>query len=240
VKTLNRHSAFTLVELLVVIAIIGILASLVLSAMIRAKTTALRARAKTEATAIATALAGYEARYGRLPVLPGLGAVSNDVTFGWSEAGPSPTTVIPSNAGIIAVLLDDVSYANGQPTPNRDHALNPQRLSFLNANRTSDAGAPGVGPDGEYRDPWGQPYIISLDYSLNGGCRDAVYSRAAVSQKTAQIGFNGLLNPVSDGASDDYEHVGEILVWSTGPDRQAIKDQKANVSENKNNVLHWQ
>ncbi len=239
-KHASRHSGFTLVELLVVIAIIGVLASLVLSVVVRANTNALRTRARTEAAAIANALSGYEAKYGRLPALPGLVTGTNDVTFGWNETGAAPTLVIATNAGIMAILLDEVAFGNGQPTPNQGHTLNPQRQSFLSAHRTSDAGAPGVGPDGEYRDPWGQSYIISIDYSLNDGCRDAVYSRAAVSRNNGQTGLNGLFNPVAGGASDDYQYVGRFLVWSKGPDRRALTDEKANAGDNKNNVLHWQ
>lgn len=239
-KRASRHSGFTLVELLVVIAIIGVLASLVMSAVMGAKTSALRTQARMEATAIANALSGYEARYGRLPALPGLVTGTNDVTFGWNETGAAPTLAISTNAGIIAILLDEVVFGNGQPTPNQAHVLNPQRQSFLNAPRTSVMGAPGVGPDGEFRDPWGQPYVISIDYSLNDGCRDAVYSRAAVSRNNGQTGLNGLFNPVAGGASDDYQYVGRFLVWSKGQDRRAVTEVRANQGENKNNVLHWQ
>ena len=239
-KTSPRHSAFTLIELLVVIAIIGILAALLLPVLVMVKTNALRARARQEMSAIATAISGYESRYGRLPTLPGVPTGLDDVTFGWDGVGPAPTTVIPSNAGLIAILMDEVSYANGQPTPNQGHVLNSQQVSFLNAKRTSDVDAPGIGPDGEYRDPWGQPYIISLDYSLNGRCRDAVYSRAAVSQKSGQTGLNGLFNPIPAGTSDDYESSGQFMIWSRGQDKKASNGKKASVEENRNNILNWQ
>ncbi len=239
-KTAFRPSAFTLIELLVVIAIIGILASLILASVVKVKTNALRAQARIEMESIASAVSRYESKYGRLPVLPGVPTGAEDVTFGWAEAGPAPTTVIPTNAAIIAILMDEVSYRNGQATPNQGHLLNSQQIVFLNAKRTSELDAPGVGPDGEYRDPWGQPYIISLDYSLNDRCRDAVYSRAEVSQKTGQTGLNGLFNPIPAGTSDDYEYSGRVLVWSKGQDKRAFKNKKANLEENKNNLLNWQ
>lgn len=239
-KRVLRHSGFTLIELLVVIAITGALASLILSSVVRARTVTLRTQARTEAQAIATALSEYESRYGRLPALPGLAAGTNDVTFGWDGNGPAPTLVISTNAGIIAILQDEVAFRDGRPTVNEGHVLNPQGHRFLNAQRTGDVGSAGVGPDGEYRDPWGQPYIISIDYSLNDGCRDAVYSRAAVSRNNGQTGLNGLFNPVAGGASDDYQYVGRFLVWSKGQDRRATIDVKATAGENKNNVLHWQ
>lgn len=239
-KPFPRHSAFTLIELLVVMAIIGILASLVLAGVAMVKKEAMKTRARQEMSNIATAISQYESKYGRLPLLPGVPTGASDVTFGWTGSGPATMTLIPSNAAIIAILMDEESYRNGQPTPNRDHVLNSGKVKFLNARPVSDLGLPGVGPDGEYRDPWGQPYIISLDYSLNDRCRDAVYSRAAVSQQAGQTGLKGLFNPIAPGNTDDYEHSGQALVWSKGPDKTAVTGAKANAGENKDNLLSWQ
>lgn len=238
-KTAVRHSAYTLIELLVVIAIIGLLAALILPGMAIIKTKALRAQAQQQMAEIATAISAYEAKYGRLPMIPGVPGKSDDVTFGWDETGPSPTVVITTNAALIAILMDEVTYGNGQPTPNQDHVLNTQRIRFLNAERTSELGARGLGPDGEYRDPWGQPYVISLDYGDNSRCRDAVYSRAAVSQTTGQKGLNGLFNRLANGNSDDFEFNGRFMIWSKGQDRRAADGQKADAGENHNNLLNW-
>ena len=41
--------------------------------------------------------------------------------------------------------------------------------------------SPGVGPDGVYRDPWGNPYIITIDLNYDDKARDAFYRNPTVS-----------------------------------------------------------
>ena len=62
------------------------------------------------------------------------------------------------------------------------HIKNPRNERFLTA-PTSDStnAAPGVGIDGVYRDPWGSPYLVTLDLNGDGRARDVLYREAAVS-----------------------------------------------------------
>ncbi len=237
--------AFTLIELLVVIAIIAILAAMLFPALSVVKQKAMKAKAKNEMSDIITAITQYEAHYSRLPMLPGVPTGANDVTFGLSPNTNSLSTgqtVIATNAAIIAILMDKETYGDGKNTPNKGHVLNPQRHPLLNAKSATTKGDAGVGPDGEYRDPWGNPYVISLDYSLNERCRDVVYSKAAVSRQNLQTGFNGLFNPdtASSGNSDNFEHTGQFLIWSWGPDMKFSNGERANQGFNKDNILSWQ
>ena len=59
---------------------------------------------------------------------------------------------------------------------NANHQKNPQQTVFLNAKMVSNTNLPGVGPDLVYRDPWKNPYVITIDLNDDNQCKDAFYS----------------------------------------------------------------
>ena len=249
--------AFTLIELLVVIAIIAILAAMLLPALSRAKRAAQVKMAETQIGQIKTALTEYESHYSQFPATRGAMDTAlktgDDFTYGTaglasflnSSAVLFPTVGAPqgtyqtNNAEIMAVLLDLEAYGNGMPTVNKDHVKNPQRTALLNAISVNATNVNGVGPDGVYRDPWGQPYIISIDLNGDGKCRDAFYRLAKVSK--APSGTGGLFGLYNADTSnpDKFEFNGSVMVWSAGPDKMIDPGILANTGVNKDNVLSW-
>jgi hypothetical protein len=138
-------------------------------------------------------------------------------------------------------------FRDGTPTINQGHALNPQKISFLNAKeveRVKKAGnegfrVPGIGPDAVYRDPWGNPYIITIDLNYDKQCRDGFYCLDSVSANgPAAGGFNGLFRAASS-LPNTFESRNEVMVWSLGPDGMASPQQKATAGVNKDNILSW-
>jgi hypothetical protein len=160
------------------------------------------------------------------------------------SAIPNAALFSTNNSEVVAILMDTTNYPSGAATANNGHVKNPQQTKFLNAQPVSDTVSPGVGTDLVYRDPWGNPYIISLDLNYDDQCQDAFYSRALVSSSTGVnggSGLNGLVEP--SGGVDQYLFHGKIMVWSAGPDGKIDPNLPAsgpNAGVNKDNVVSWQ
>ena len=182
-------TGFTSLELLIVIAIIAILAGLLLPALSTAKTRAKVAQAKTEMANLETAIKAYESEYIRMPAhktaeQESQNAVKNntglwDFTFGNSGivgyTGPSiatsagaPLASETNNAVVMAIIMDREANFN------IGHARNPRKLPLFTG-KDAAGSDPGVGPDLVFRDPWGNPYIISLDMNDDDKTLDGFY-----------------------------------------------------------------
>jgi prepilin-type N-terminal cleavage/methylation domain-containing protein len=248
---------FTLIELLVVIAIIAILAALLLPAISRAKRGARVGQAKLEVANIVNAIRKYETDYNRMPsssnaVTAAAGAT--DFTYGTfnlpdlkTPTGTQPIQAVDAtgtplpyqtnNAEIMNILLDLDYY------PNLGHSRNPQQTKFLSATMNNDVNFPGVGPDHVYRDPWKNPYIITIDLNNDERARDSFYRSGQVSgdpasTDTPKRGINGLV-PITAGANIFYEANSPVTVWSAGPDGLIDPKDWANKGANKDNVISW-
>jgi prepilin-type N-terminal cleavage/methylation domain-containing protein len=240
--------AFSLIEMLVVIAVIAILAGMLLPAISAAKKTAQVRRAQFEMSQIVGAVNRYHSTYGRYPVSAGVMALgTNDFTFGSTNLAAAllnPASIYRAdNSEVIAILMDLTSYPTNATalTANGNHVKNTQQIKFLEAKMTQVADDGGVGPDLVYRDPWGRPYVISLDLNYDDKCLDALYCRRLVTQQNDNngSGYNGLFNSKQNSNTDEFEFNGGIMVWSFGPDQKANRDQKANALDNRDNVLSW-
>ena len=272
-RRLGSRPAFTIVELLTVIAIIGILAAMLLPVLSSAKISAQKKQAVVEMSQIVGAIQQYDSVYGRFPVSAAAQnqAAANaqsggnpDFTYGGvfqTPTGPNAigTLVngsILTNSEVIAILMDLTNYPNGSLTVNTNHQKNPQRTIFLNAKMSGyDPSNPdpqppgGVDITGVDRDPWGSPYVISMDLNYDDQCSDAFYSLQTVSQNPpgptyVQTGFNGLVNPNTSPSTqlqkDNFLYHGKVMVWSAGPNRKIDPAEPADDRENRDNVLSWQ
>jgi hypothetical protein len=154
----------------------------------------------------------------------------------------------------MAALCDILVFRNDEQTPNRqrtpsgeivDHVLNPRKQRYLDVKEVDSPKQPGrpatggLGFDGVYRDPFGNPYIISLDMNFDGRCRDAFYRMASVSADATGKGINGLSRPVGVNAGNFFEANAPIMIWSFGPDGTADVSQRANLGVNKDNIISW-
>ena len=226
-----------MVELLVVIAIIAILAALLLPVLAKVQLKAKIKRARMDIENLSAAVAQYDAEYSRPP---GITPNGLDITYGYSTATNGGGASSTANVGIytnsdVMCMLMDISAGI-----NLNHVKNVRHIVTFTAKQTSDTTSPGFSVvDNQLRDPWGHPYVITLDMNADNLCQDALYSLPAVANPT-HSGTQGLVGLQDVNGDGVYQLHGSVMIWSEGPDGLAPTTDPANAGGNKDNILSWQ
>ena len=243
----TKSAGFTLVEILTVVAIIAILISILVPVLARQKINAKAKLARLDCYTIAQAIDSYQMKYiGKNPIGKNLGLYSGGVTLGGDITFGGKTLNQPSNADIM-IILSALGELGGNQV-NKGHVRNPGKRDYLKAKLTNSKDKPGMGPDGIYRDPFNNPYVITIDNNGDNKCWDYLYANKQVSGPGGEeIGAHGLIKESRDHDSnpdtpdiEGYVKRAKVMVWSAGPDREVSDTDRATAGKNQDNIVGFQ
>jgi hypothetical protein len=193
-----------------------ILVSLFLPALNHPRITAKKVLAEAEEINLLAAINQYYSDYGRFPISSNAYAAAgtNDFTFGTIRKTPVAngrislvTVETPGesayqndNSEVMAILTDSDRWP--ESSGSAAHIYNTNDNVYFSPRLASDTSSPGLGTDGVLRDPWGNPYIITVDLTGDNQCYDATLARAW-----------HLRHP---GDARPYSVPGSVVVWSFG------------------------
>jgi hypothetical protein len=150
------------------------------------------------------------------------------------------TSAVLTNNEVMAILMDITNYPNTTiATINTNYQKNPRQVTYLNATTTSDPKLPGVGPDLVYRDPWANPYVITLNLNDDNKVEDSFYRMASGSHYPATDMSGNALNGLIKQDDGFFGYHGNVMVWSAGPDGKIDPTNAGNTGVNKDNILSW-
>lgn len=122
------------------------------------------------------------------------------------------------NRLVMYVLLNQMDQA---PQALRDEIKNrnPRGLGLFDARMVS-GDLPGLSSDDHvFRDPFGNPYIITVDLNGDDKCLDGYYKNVG--------------GPGFTGTAPNLEFAGDVMIWSFGPDK------KFGAGFDKDNITSW-
>ena len=85
------------------------------------------------------------------------------------------------------------------------------------------------------RDPFGNPYVITVDLDGDEQVADLFYRETGVSKSVAI----GLVRNPQNKTEEEYVLRGSVMIWSPGPDRQVNSKAAALDKQNTDNILSW-
>jgi len=233
-----RNAGLTLIEMLTVVAIIAILVGILVPVLAKQKINAKAKLARIDCSSIAQSITQYNMdNIGRFPMARDQAANTDggDVTFSMHDNGP--TGAVPHNSDLMIIL--SAMEGLGGNTVNAGHSRNAKKFNYLQAKMADSVEKKGMGPDGVYRDPFGNPYVVTVDKNGDDKCYDFFYGTEEVSGMGGEIGHNGLMKEKLSNGTIGYVLAGKAMVWSSGPDRSLSPGTGAKKDANYDNIIGW-
>ncbi len=235
----HHRRGFTLIELLIVVAIIGILATLLLGALFKAKERASTGVAKSQIQAIKSALAMYESDHGKFPrrrartMASGSGeawyddssalyiALRNKPTRALGGGQNSPYLEWKSES---VGIVDKTKFELPGMHDNAITASGVRKIDAADVDKLNDplyqqGFVPPAGENLAFLDPWGNPYHYREWKSVKQSEKDSAISSGGYTRvPTAPPADAATGPPVVGGAIKDQIHAPDRYdIWSNGP-----------------------